>query len=93
MPAIVKLSIETLAEAIASLDLEEMRQLQAMVEQKICEKEASYENYRKSGTDFLRSIAGIGSSDAEDISERDEEILQAEIDPIHGWSIKPTQHP
>lgn len=41
MPAIVKLSVEAFAEAISSLDLEEMRQLQAMIEQKLCEKEAS----------------------------------------------------
>lgn len=45
----------------------------------------------KSGSDFLMSIAGLGSSDAGDISERDEEILQDEVDPIHGWSIKPHQ--
>lgn len=53
-------------------DLEETRQLQALIEQKLC-------NHQKSGAEFLMSIAGIGSSDAEDISERDEEILQAEI--------------
>lgn len=92
MPAIVKLSIEALAEAISSLDLEEMRQLQTLIEQKLCEKEASYENHQKSRAEFLMSIAGIGSSDGEDISERDEEILQTEIDSIHGWSIQAIQH-
>jgi hypothetical protein len=41
MPAIVKLqlSLEALAEAIYSLDLEEKRQLQEMIEQKIFEEE------------------------------------------------------
>jgi hypothetical protein len=41
MPAIVKLqlSLEELAEAIYSLDLEEKRQLQEMIEQKIFEEE------------------------------------------------------
>lgn len=45
MPAIVKLSIEALAEAISSLDLEEKRQLQEMLEQSIFEdEEAAYED-------------------------------------------------
>jgi hypothetical protein len=45
MPAIVKLSVEALAEAIASLDLEEKRQLQEILEQKIFEdEEAAYED-------------------------------------------------
>ncbi|MEL6166612.1 MAG: hypothetical protein AAFR37_23680 [Cyanobacteria bacterium J06628_3] len=41
MPAIVKLqlSLEALAEAICSLDLEEKRELQAIVEQQIFEAE------------------------------------------------------
>ena len=37
---------------------------------------------------FLQAIAGIGSSDEDDISERDEEILANEIHPIYGWSLK-----
>ncbi|RKZ92912.1 MAG: hypothetical protein DRR19_02825 [Candidatus Parabeggiatoa sp. nov. 1] len=40
------------------------------------------------GSPFLLAIAGIGASDEDDISERDEEILANEIDPIHGWSLK-----
>ncbi|MCU0552512.1 MAG: hypothetical protein MUC48_24535 [Leptolyngbya sp. Prado105] len=45
MPAIVKLSVEALAEAITSLDLEEKRQLQEILEQQIFEdEEADYED-------------------------------------------------
>lgn len=47
MPAIVKLqlSLESLAEAISSLDLEEKRQLQELIEQQIFEaEEALYED-------------------------------------------------
>jgi hypothetical protein len=47
MPAIVKLqlSLEILAEAISSLDLEEKRQLQEIIEQQIFEaEEALYED-------------------------------------------------
>ncbi len=43
MPAIIKLqlSLDTLLEAISSLDLEEKRQLQEMIEQQIFEAEES----------------------------------------------------
>ncbi|MEH1838284.1 MAG: hypothetical protein V7L20_05880 [Nostoc sp.] len=47
MPAIVKLqlSLETLAQAISSLDLTEKRQLQELIEQQIFEaEEALYED-------------------------------------------------
>ncbi|MEH2158282.1 hypothetical protein [Nostoc sp.] len=47
MPSIVKLqlSLETLAEAISSLDLTEKRQLQELIEQQIFEaEEALYED-------------------------------------------------
>jgi hypothetical protein len=36
---------------------------------------------------FLLSIVGLGSSQERDISERDEEILSSEIDPIRGWDL------
>ncbi len=42
-----------------------------------------------SGSAFLAAIAGLGAADEDDISERDEEILATEIDPIRGWSLKP----
>jgi hypothetical protein len=35
---------------------------------------------------FLLSVAGIGRSEERDISERDEEILANEVDPLRGWS-------
>lgn len=45
MPAIVKLSVEALAEAISSLEPEEKLQLQEILEQKIFEdEEAAYED-------------------------------------------------
>jgi hypothetical protein len=42
---------------------------------------------KASGSAFLLSIAGIGAAE-EDLSERDEEILTQEIDPIRGWGLK-----
>ena len=40
------------------------------------------------GSAFLLSIADLGATDDDDISERDEEILAREIDPIRGWGLK-----
>ncbi len=41
-----------------------------------------------SGVSFLLSIAGQGASNESDVSERDEEILAAEVDPIRGWRVE-----
>ncbi|NET39269.1 MAG: DUF2281 domain-containing protein [Cyanothece sp. SIO1E1] len=38
---------------------------------------------------FLAAVAGLGNSGQQDVSERDEEILRNEIDPVRGWSSKP----
>ena len=37
---------------------------------------------------FLTSVAGLGSSGQQDISEHDEEILRNEITPVYGWNLK-----
>ncbi|MEH2079829.1 MAG: hypothetical protein V7K89_07380 [Nostoc sp.] len=58
MPAIVKLqlSLETLTEAISSLDLTEKRQLQELIEQQIFEaEEALYED----NADTLAEIQAV----------------------------------
>jgi hypothetical protein len=36
---------------------------------------------------FLLSIAGLGSSEEKDVSDRQEAILANEIDPITDWSL------
>lgn len=41
------------------------------------------------GSAFLLSIAGLGASAEDDVSERDEDILATEIEPVYGWSVKP----
>ena len=43
----------------------------------------------KTSGNFLLSIASLGSSAEEDVSERDEEILANEVDSIRGWSLHP----
>jgi len=37
--------------------------------------------------DFLLSIVGIAPAAENDLSERDEEILANEIDPVRGWGL------
>jgi len=44
----------------------------------------------KGTASFLVAIAGLGNSGQEDVSARDEEILRNEIDPLYGWSSKPS---
>lgn len=66
MPAIVKLqlSFESLVEAISSLDLEEKRQLQEVIEQQIFEaEEALYED----DAETLAEIASV----REEVARRD----------------------
>jgi hypothetical protein len=41
--------------------------------------------------DFLISVSGLGNSGQQDISERDEEILGNEINPVYGWDLKPNE--
>ncbi|WP_019499897.1 hypothetical protein [Pseudanabaena sp. PCC 6802] len=48
-------------------------------------------DYSNSASNFLVAIAGLGNSGQPDVSERDEEILRNEIDPIYGWSLKPSE--
>jgi predicted transcriptional regulator len=42
---------------------------------------------KMSGIEFLSAIAGMGTSAESDVSERDEEILAAGIDPVRGWAV------
>jgi hypothetical protein len=42
---------------------------------------------KMSGIEFLYAIAGLGASNEHDVSERDEEILASEVDPIRGWHV------
>lgn len=37
---------------------------------------------------FLVAVAGLGNSGQQDVSERDEEILRNEINPVYGWNLK-----
>ncbi|MDM8517604.1 hypothetical protein QUF76_15515 [Desulfobacterales bacterium HSG16] len=43
---------------------------------------------KKKSSDYLMSISDLGISDEDDISERADEILSREINPVNGWTIK-----
>lgn len=49
--------------------------------------QSTEQQQRKSRTNFLLSVAGLGSSVENNVSERDEEIIISEVDPIRGWSL------
>ncbi|MEO1390631.1 MAG: hypothetical protein AAFV85_25140 [Cyanobacteria bacterium J06634_6] len=74
-----------LIESIIALPEESLAELSSFV---------SYLRYKavestlpKAHNSFLLSVAGLGESEETDVSERDEEILSKEIDPIKGWSL------
>jgi hypothetical protein len=51
------------------------------------QSKAIISNQPNPSSNFLLSIAGLGSSEEKDVSDRQEEILANEIDPITGWSL------
>lgn len=48
---------------------------------------AQAESPEPEGSAFLLSIAGLGELDEDSLSERDEDILATEIDPVRGWGF------
>jgi hypothetical protein len=44
----------------------------------------------RNATNFLFAVTGLGNSGQQDVSERDEEIIRNEINPVYGWSLKPS---
>lgn len=53
-------------------------------------KSAQQKEVDNHSASFLAAVAGLGNSGQQDISERDEEILRNEIDPVRGWGSKPS---
>jgi hypothetical protein len=77
---------QQIIEAINTLSEESLSELRMFIE---------YLQYRslqkvidEPKTNFLLSIAGLGDSGEANVSERDEEILRTEIDPVYGWNLK-----
>lgn len=54
-------------------------------------KSTQAQEIQETDSSFLMSIAGLGDSGETDISERDEEILQTEINLMQGWTVNPDE--
>jgi len=79
---------QQLSEAIAELPLEALPELANFI-QYLQFKASATPTLKKDEPEennFLMKITGLGESDETDLSERDEEILNLEIDPIRGFS-------
>jgi hypothetical protein len=48
---------------------------------------APQQKKKMSDVEFLLSIAGLGASDEDDVSERNKEILASEVGAIRGWHV------
>jgi hypothetical protein len=78
---------QKLIEAVGSLPDENLPELASFLDYLRYKSEHS-KAPSQNASSFLHAIAGLGSSGQQDISERDEEILSTEIDPIYGWQSK-----
>ena len=75
---------QQLIEAVSDLPEEVLVELAVLLDYlryKTLEKEETKSNQ----SNFLAAITGLGRSGYQDISEREEEILRTETDPVHGW--------
>jgi hypothetical protein len=82
---------QQLLEVVSNLPDEVLWELASFLDYLLCKSAQQKESNDKSAS-FLLAVAGLGNSGQQNISERDEEILCHEIDPIYGWNLKPN-HP
>jgi hypothetical protein len=78
---------QKLIEAIGTLPDEALIELASFIDY-LRYKSTKNGEAENSGSTFLLSIAGLGASSENNISERDKEILQSEVDPVRGWNLK-----
>ena len=76
-----------LIEVIKNLPREALPELASFLTYLQFKAEKAKETKNASGAEFLMSIVGLGEAE-EDLSERVEEILAKEIDPVRGWSFE-----
>lgn len=78
---------QQILEAVSALPEEVLGELASFLDY-LRYKSVQQTEANKQSTNFLLAVAGLGHSGQHDISERDEEILRNEIDPVYGWSSK-----
>ena len=78
----------------STVDREQLLTLINALPDELLAEVANYADYLKSkaiisnqSSNFLLSITGLGSSEEKEVSDRQEEILADEIDPITDWSL------
>ena len=79
---------QQLIEAVRSLPDEVLFELASFLD--YLRYRALQQKDTNSPPNFLTSVTGLGDSGQQNIAEQDEEILRTEIDPIHGWNLKPS---
>lgn len=79
---------QKLIEAVSTLPDEALFELASFLDY-LSYKSLQQRTPTRNATNFLFAVAGLGSSGQSDISERDEEILRNEIDPVYGWNLQP----
>ncbi|MBO3459102.1 MAG: hypothetical protein KME33_05785 [Aetokthonos hydrillicola CCALA 1050] len=80
---------QQLLEAVNALPDEALWELASFLDY-LRYKSAQQTQLPHNSSSFLVAVAGLGNSGQHDISERDEEILRNEIDPVYGWNLKPS---
>jgi hypothetical protein len=78
---------QKLIEAVSALPDEVLLELASFVDY-LRYKSAQQRELNNNASSFLVAVAGLGNSGQQDISERDEEILRNEINPVYGWNLK-----
>jgi hypothetical protein len=78
---------QKLIETVSALPDEALLELASFLDY-LCYKSVQPQKSNSDDSNFLLAVADLGASSQTDISERDEEILHNEIDPIYGWNFK-----
>jgi hypothetical protein len=79
---------QKLIEAVSTLPDEALFELASFLDY-LSYKSLQRRTPTRNATNFLLAVTGLGRSGQSDISERDEEILRNESDPVYGWNLKP----
>lgn len=80
---------QQLLEAVSDLPDEALLELATFLDY-LRYKSVQRKEVNNDANSFLVAVTGLGNSGQQDVSERDEEILRNEIDPVYGWNLKPS---
>ncbi|OKH17438.1 hypothetical protein [[Limnothrix rosea] IAM M-220] len=80
---------QQILESVSALPEEDLMELASFLDY-LRYKSAQSRETKNQSANFLVAVAGLGNSNQPDVSERDEEILRNEVDPVYGWSSKPS---